>query len=176
MEISGYTLPEGAYSAGAFRGQLEGFNADKFDPSHPEALSLKMIVGREMEHVDVNDPNAMQQLAERLRARGINVEVRGTHGDLLHFLDTGEIVDVMRNADRVGGDPNATLGWAWMPTWTGAGTEGGAPSTAIDPMQGGFDGAEVPGDLSGSNEWLQKILEELAMRNVLKTARGRTEF
>lgn len=161
-----YQADDAPYSAGAFRGSMEGFNADKFDPAHPEASSLKMVAAREMEKIDPYDPQAVAKLASSLNGRGIRVEVVGSYGDKLHFLDTGEIVDVLRNADFVGGDPNATVAWAWMPDWaqggatpsaagpTAAGLVGGAPGSAgpaLDPL---LTGGDVQADIQAAIEEL----------------------
>lgn len=122
---------------GQYRGNLEGFNTDKFDPNHPESSSLKVIAGRIMETIDPYSPNAVDDLVAKLNAAGIRASKEGTYGDLVRFLDTGEVVDVMRNADFVGGKEGATVGWAWMPHEQAVAPEG-APEAGLpyelDPL------------------------------------------
>ena len=103
-------VAERGYQAGPFRGAMEGFAWEKFDPLYPER-SLKMVSARVFEQIDPNDAGAADRAAEALRAEGIQVERDGV--DRLRFSD-GSLVDVLRNAAVAAGIPGATITWTWL--------------------------------------------------------------
>lgn len=140
-----YTGPGGPYQPGAFRGSMEGFDPAKFDPSHPEANSLKMIFARAAETIDPNDPAAVDKVVALLNSYGIAAQKTGTYGDLIRF-PTGEVIDVLRNGAVVRGEPGATAAWAWMTQNTGGVTPGAEASTIGVPGPGapGAAGVHVP--------------------------------
>lgn len=113
VEFPDYQAPTGAYQPGAYRHQMEGFNADKFDPSHPEANSLKMVAARAMESIDPYAADAVDQLIAQFAAMGIPAEKAAA--DKVFFPTSGEVVDVLRNASYVENPQTGSVAWAWMP-------------------------------------------------------------
>jgi hypothetical protein len=98
---------------GQYSGNLEGFDSSKFDSGHKDYNNIKYIFGRAASQVDPYAENSVQQVADLLNKWGLGATVEGSYGDRIKF-GTGESIDVLRNAQRVGGDPNATLGWQWI--------------------------------------------------------------
>lgn len=105
-------IPQG-YKVGAFRHQLEGFNPDKFDPAHPEGMTLKMIAGRIFEQFDVYSPTAIDDVVAAFNEAGIPAMRNGI--DQIDFGNGEGPIDVVRNAAWLDGDKSAGMAWQWAP-------------------------------------------------------------
>lgn len=118
------------YTAGAFRHQLEGFNAAKFDPTHPEGMTLKMIAGRVFEQFDVYSDTAIDDVVQALNAAGVSATKIGT--DKIDFGNGEGPVDVIRNAAWLDGDKSAGKAWQW------------GPELDVEPMNFTMQGIAAP--------------------------------
>lgn len=105
-------IPSG-YQAGPYRHQLEGFNAAKFDPAHPEGMTLKMIAARIFEQFDVYAPNAIDDVVAAFNEAGIPASRNGI--DQIDFGNGEGPIDVVRNAAWLDGDTSAGMAWQWAP-------------------------------------------------------------
>jgi hypothetical protein len=105
-------VPTG-YTAGRYRSQLEGFNDAKFDPAHPEGMTLKMIAGRVFEQFDVYSPTAIDDVVAAFNELGIPAQKVGI--DTIDFGNGEGPIDVIRNAAYLDGDKAAGMGWQWAP-------------------------------------------------------------
>lgn len=155
---------------GQYSGNLEGFDSSKFDPSHADYNNIKYIFGRAASQVDPYSEGAVNKVADLLNQWGLGATVEGSHGDRIRF-GTGESIDVLRNAGRVGGDPNASLGWQWIdaaydgqPT---AGFMGGADQGGADYSDQGVNAGEMPtapglGADGGGDAERQALMQALA--------------
>ena len=101
--------PPTGYTPGAHRGQLSGFNHDKFSPDHPNSMNRKYVSARVFEQIDVNDPDAIGKAVARLQELGFNVSAVG--GDKIDFNDGGAPVDVIRNSS---GSASGSRAWQWL--------------------------------------------------------------
>lgn len=173
----GFTNAQGAWgnfdytpgTVGQYASQLEGFDQSKLDPSHPDNNSLKYIFATAASNVDVNDPQAGAKVVAELQRMGINATLEGSYGDRIRF-PTGESVDVIRNSQRVGGDPNATLGWQWIDaTYDGQAAPGqtGGMGGDLSPMLSALLGGDGSGlqNIDPTNPYLAQILAVLAQQN-----------
>ncbi len=148
------------YQAGAFRSQLEGFNHDKFDPGHPEGMTLKMIAARVFEQFDVYSDTSIDDVVQAFNELGIPATKIGF--DKIDFGNGEGPVDVIRNAAWLDGDTSAGMAWQWAPevetepmnfltlggkvpvTESIAGTPGESASDGVD----GVDGAGTTSPLN----------------------------
>jgi hypothetical protein len=110
-------VPAG-YAAGPYRHQLEGFNAAKFDPSHPEGMTLKMIAARVFEQFDVYSATAIDDVVQAFNELGIPATKVGI--DQIDFGNGEGPIDVIRNAAWLDGDTSAGMAWQWAPVNDGA--------------------------------------------------------
>lgn len=110
-------VPAG-YAAGPYRHQLEGFNAAKFDPSHPEGMTLKMIAARVFEQFDVYSATAIDDVVQAFNDVGIPATKVGI--DQIDFGNGEGPIDVIRNAAWLDGDTSAGMAWQWAPVNDGA--------------------------------------------------------
>lgn len=118
------------YASGAFRHQLEGFNAAKFDPTHPEGMTLKMIAGRVFEQFDVYSDSAIDDVVQALNAAGVSATKVGI--DKIDFGNGEGPVDVIRNAAWLDGDTSAGMAWQW------------GPERDVEPMNFTMQGIAAP--------------------------------
>ena len=105
-------VPAG-YTAGRYRGQLEGFNDAKFDPAHAEGMTLKMIAARVFEQFDVYGPTAIDDVVTAFNELGIPAQKVGL--DTIDFGNGEGPIDVIRNAEYLDGNKAAGMGWQWAP-------------------------------------------------------------
>lgn len=118
------------YTAGAYRHQLEGFNSVKFDPTHPEGMTLKMIAGRVFEQFDVYSDTAIDGVVSALNAAGISASKVGL--DKIDFGNGEGPVDVIRNAAWLDGDKSTGMAWQW------------GPELDVEPMNFTMQGIAAP--------------------------------
>lgn len=106
-----YQLPaDYRYEQGAFRHVMPGFIHDRM-PNWQDDTALKYIFARAAEHIDPQQPGAIDQVVKRLGEMGISVEKRAD--DVLYFTHTGEEIDVLRGA-RNGPTPSGYDHWQWL--------------------------------------------------------------
>jgi hypothetical protein len=156
---------------GQYSGNLEGFDSSKFDSGHKDYNNIKYIFGRAASQVDPYAENSVQQVADLLNKWGLGATVEGSYGDRIKF-GTGESIDVLRNAQRVGGDPNASLGWQWIDAayngqpqagFGGVGAEGPEYSdaaTAGGTGAPGEPGLDAEGGTDAEREALMQALQK----------------
>ncbi|HEY8550046.1 MAG TPA: hypothetical protein VIL35_08845 [Vicinamibacterales bacterium] len=114
-------VPAG-YKPGPYRHQLEGFNDAKFDPSHPESMTMKMIAARIFEQFDVYSPTAIDDVVRAFNELGIPAQRVGI--DQIDFNNGRGPIDVIRNKRYLEGDRSAGMAWTWLkgPGWKNATT------------------------------------------------------
>lgn len=106
-----YELPaDYRYEQGAFRHLMPGFIHDRM-PNWQDDTALKYIFARAAEHIDPQQPGAIDEVVKRLGEMGISAEKRAD--DVLYFTHTGEEIDVLRGA-RGGPTPSGFDHWQWL--------------------------------------------------------------
>jgi hypothetical protein len=168
-------VPAG-YTAGPYRPQLEGFNSAKFDPSHPEGMTLKMIAARIFEQLDVYSPAAFDDAVQAFNDLGIPATKVGI--DQIDFGNGEGPVDVIRNAAWLGGDKAAGMAWQWAPalegTWPmnftmlppGVTTPGATAMVQGTPSTVPAAATDSPAGLSGAVDQLDLATVEWLHANV----------
>lgn len=171
-QSSNFSFDDKGTGFGQYSGNLEGFDSSKFDPSHKDYNNIKYIFGRAASQVDPYSEGAVQKVADLLNQWGLGAAVEGTYGDRIRF-GTGESIDVLRNAGRVGGDPNATLGWQWIDAayngqpQAGFGGDAGGPEYSDQGVTGGeypTQGEPGLGAEGGTDEERAALAQALAQK------------
>jgi hypothetical protein len=103
-------VPSG-YQAGPYRHQLEGFNRDKLNPAHADAMTLKYIAARVFEQIDVYSETALDDAIRAFNDAGI--PAKRVEPDKIDFGNGEGPIDVIRNAAWLDGDKSAGMGWWW---------------------------------------------------------------
>jgi hypothetical protein len=134
-------VPAG-YAAGPYRHQLEGFNAAKFDPAHPEGMTLKMIAARVFEQFDVYSPTAIDDVVQAFNELGIPATKVGI--DQIDFGNGEGPIDVIRNAAWLDGDTSAGMAWQWAPVNDGAQPMNFTMLSPASPTPGGTPSPDSP--------------------------------
>jgi hypothetical protein len=109
-------VPAG-YVQGPYRHQLEGFNHAKFDPAHPEGMTLKMIAARIFEQFDVYSDTAIDDVIQAFQDFGIPAQKVGI--DQIDFGNGQGPLDVIRNKAYLEGNTSAGKAWQWPPIESG---------------------------------------------------------
>jgi hypothetical protein len=129
MAVPTLDIPSG-YRPGQYRNQLEGFNDAKFDPAHPEGMTLKMIAARIFEQFDVYAPGSFDEVVKAFNDLGIPASK--VEPDKIDFGNGEGPVDVIRNAAWLDGDKSAGMAWQW------------GPELDIEPMNFTMNGTPAP--------------------------------
>jgi hypothetical protein len=146
-------------SLGNYANNLEGFNMNRFnDPSQADNNTWKYRVGSVLSQY-APDSAGLGQAAEFLRGQGVDVQQKGSNGDILSFGsnvvdDQGNLIgdiDVGRGFGAGGS------GWAWQPISQGMGQVSGA-------------GGQGGGDINSAFAFLQQNIAPNASKEQMESA------
>jgi hypothetical protein len=161
-------VPAG-YTPGPSRSQLEGFNAAKFDPSHPEGMTMKMIAARIFEQHDVYSPTAIDDVVRAFNEAGVPATRVGI--DQIDFGNGRGTVDVIRNKRYIEGDKSAGMAWTWLKSdgWKtpSSGTPTVPSTTGTTPLNNPYiPTSSTPFDLSQVT-WLHENVSSWPVTSAL---------
>jgi hypothetical protein len=164
-------VPSG-YAAGPYRHQLEGFNAAKFDPAHPESMTMKMISARIFEQFDVYSPTAIDDVVKAFNDAGIKATKVGI--DQIDFHNGKGTIDVIRNKQYLEGDTSKGMAWQWLKVGEGWKTGTPTTTTGIPPMNNPYIPSTTGGqaiDLSQVT-WLHENVSSWPVTSSLSASVG----
>jgi hypothetical protein len=144
---------------GQYSGNLEGFNMGRFgNPEGQGNNTWKYRVGSVLSQYAPN-AEGLGQAAEFLRSQGVDVQQKGSNGDILGFGSgvVDENGNLIGDIDVGRGFGAAGSGWAWQPISQGMGQVSG---------QGGQGG----GDINSAFSFLQQNVAPNASKEQMEAA------